>query len=104
MRTTTSIQRIQLILPLAALIFAVGCRTTHEADEDEMAQINRMADALGSGDDAAGDSGEGSVGALFGSWGYFQSIGDKSNNSGGGPRRSYRKTLPRTGLVIAATT
>lgn len=71
---------ITLALTLAA---ASGCRTTHDADEGELAQLDLMGEALYSGSEVDGDNGEAALGSLFGSWGYFQDVGDKDQGAGG---------------------
>ena len=72
-----------LLLPLALWV-AVGCRTTHDATDAELAQIAIVNGGLFSAQDASGDLGEGSSAATSSLHTSFVALRKNADDGGGG--------------------
>jgi len=74
----------RLIFLLFLVAASTGCRTTHDATEDELATLGVVSSGIFSSQDASGDQGEGSVAAMSGLYGSFIAL-RKDDDPGPGP-------------------
>ena len=73
-----------LFVLIAATMMATACRTTHEADSDELANLNEIATTIGLSSDVSTDQGDASVGSIFAVQSLFQGLADKDNTRAAG--------------------
>lgn len=74
----------RLLLPILLVVVATGCRTTHDATDEELALAGSIAAGMFSSQDASADMGQGSVGMTSGLYGTFMAL-RKDDDAGGGP-------------------
>ncbi len=72
----------RLLLPILLVVIATGCRTTHDATDEELALAGGIANGMFSSQDASGDMGQASASATSGLYGTFMAL-RKDDDSGG---------------------
>lgn len=72
------------ILALVA-VAVVGCRSTREADEEEIAQVDSLSVGMRTANSVDGDQGQAAVGQIFGFYSVIQSLSEKEQQQPAGP-------------------
>ena len=65
------------LLPL----LLIACRTTHDADSGEMANLNQIANTIAAGDSASTDMGDGAISSVWTVYPVFEAMNDKDTRS-----------------------
>ena len=81
--------RRALLVPLLLLVVATGCRTTHDATDEELASLGVVGDGLFSAQDAGADLGESSAAATSGIYATFIGLRKDADGGGGGSAGLY---------------
>ena len=79
---TYSLSMKNLLVLLVVTLAATGCRTTHEADAEELANLGEVDNTLQTGENPADDFGQFSLGAFSSIQPALRYLSNKDRNSG----------------------